>query len=74
MIIPEIFVYIAIFIGLYFAVFVLATLFEYKDKIYYKPKRKFLPRVSLIVPCYNEEKNIAKTLQSIMDLNLTVQS
>ncbi|MDO8524523.1 MAG: glycosyltransferase [bacterium] len=65
----EILVYISIFIGLYFATFVFSTVFEYKDEIYYKPKRKFYPKVSLIIPCYNEEKNISKTLQSILNLD-----
>jgi len=65
----EILVYTAIFIGLYFATFVFSTVFEYKDNIYYKPKRKFYPKISLIVPCYNEEKNISKTLQSISSLD-----
>ena len=65
----EILVYIAIFIGLYFATFVFSTVFEYKNDIYYKPKRKFYPKVSLIVPCFNEEKNVSKTLQSILNLD-----
>ncbi|MDD5433301.1 MAG: glycosyltransferase [Candidatus Pacebacteria bacterium] len=55
--------------ALYFAVFVFSTVFEYKKEIYYKPKRKFSPRVSLVVPCYNEEKTLGKTLQSFFDLD-----
>ncbi|MDD4990439.1 MAG: glycosyltransferase [Candidatus Pacebacteria bacterium] len=69
MIIGEILIYTAIFIGLYFAIFVFGTFFEYKDKIYYKPKRKCLPKVSLLVPCYNEEENIEKTIVSILNLD-----
>lgn len=67
MFIGEILIYLSIFMALYFAVFVFGTFFEYKDQIYCKSKRKWLPKVSLIVPCYNEEENITKTLQSILD-------
>ena len=61
--------YFSIFLALYFAIFVFSTIFEYKDNFYYKPKRKFQPRVSLVVPCYNEEKTISKTLRSFLNLD-----
>jgi len=67
--IGEILIYTSIFITLYFAIFVFGTFFEYKNQVYCKPKRKFFPKVSLLVPCFNEEENIEKTLQSIRDLN-----
>lgn len=67
--ISDILAYSSMFIALYFAVFVFSTIFDYKKDIYYKPKRKFQPKVSLIVPCYNEENNVSKTLQSILNLN-----
>lgn len=61
--------YFSIFLALYFAIFVFSTVFEYKNDFYYKPKRKFQPRVSLVVPCFNEEKTIAKTLRSFLSLD-----
>lgn len=67
--VADILAYFSIFMALYFAIFVFSTIFEYKDEIYYKPKRKFQPKVSLVVPCYNEEENISKTLQSILCLD-----
>lgn len=69
MIVADILGYISIFMALYFAVFVFSTAFEYKNEIYYKPKKRFSPKVSLLVPCYNEEKNVSKTLQSILNLD-----
>ncbi|MFH0740154.1 MAG: glycosyltransferase [bacterium] len=69
MIIEDILGYTSIFMALYFAVFVFSTVFDYKNEIYYKPKKKFSPKVSLLVPCFNEEKTIAKTLQSFFGLD-----
>ncbi len=69
MIATDILGYFSIFLALYFAIFVFSTVFEYKNDFYYKPKRKFQPKVSLVVPCYNEEKSITKTLQSFLNLD-----
>jgi len=69
MIVADILGYFSIFLALYFAIFVFSTVFEYKNNFYYKPKRKFKPRVSLVVPCYNEEKTIIRTLQSFLNLD-----
>lgn len=64
----------ALFITLYFEVFLLITFFEYKIKR--SRKRKIeqsgvanLPTVAIIVPCYNEEKTISKTLFSLLSLD-----
>jgi len=43
--------------------------FENKDKIFLKRKIKALPSVSLIIPAYNEEEIIGKTLQEIKKIN-----
>ena len=64
----DILVYIGIFCGLYFAVFVLSAFFENRTRIYKKENSVF-PRVCLIVPCYNEEKVIEKTLASLLVLD-----
>ncbi len=60
--------YLGIFSGIYFAIFTFITFIENKDDLYGK-KNGFLPKVSIIVPCFNEEKGIAKTLDSIIGLN-----
>lgn len=69
MFLTEILVYIALFTSLYFAIFVFYTFFEYRGKIYYTSKKKGLPLVALIVPCYNEEENIEKAIESLRHLD-----
>lgn len=61
-------VYLFLFLGLYFEVFLLITFFEKKPagKTFRKPTR--YPSVSIIVPCWNEEKTIARTLKSLLEL------
>ena len=62
----DILVYTGLFVGLYFAIFIMATFFENKDKIYKKAKKDFLPRICFIVPCYNEQDNIEQTIASLL--------
>ena len=66
--ITEILIYAALFTSLYFAIFVFYTFFEYRGKIYYTSKKKGLPLVALLVPCYNEEENIEKAIESLRHL------
>lgn len=69
MAIIEILVYFAIFVGLYFTIFLFSVYFTNQKKIYKEPKKKIFPLVCLIVPCYNEAKNIGKTLHSLLNLD-----
>ncbi len=62
-------IYVFIFLALFFEVFLLLTFFEKEARA----RRKRTPliqdaRVSIIVPCYNEEKTIAKTVESLLAL------
>ena len=66
--------YIFLFTSLYFEVFILLTYLENRNlikkenkKILSKPKH--YPRVSIIVPCWNEEKTVSKTIHSLLNLN-----
>lgn len=61
--------YPTIFMGLYFAVFIIGTFFENRGKIYKNPKAQEFPSVCLIVPCFNEEENIERTLISLTNLD-----
>jgi len=65
----DILVYIAIFLGLYFSIFVFSTLWEYRKRLYKKELKENFPNVCLIVPCYNEEQNINKTLNALLNLD-----
>ena len=61
-------VYFFLFLALYFEVFLLISFFEKKPtkKTLARPSR--YPTVSLIVPCYNEEKTLAGTIDSLLAL------
>lgn len=63
-----------LFIGLYFEVFMLLTLFERKDAFKESPKADIsdpekLPSVTVIVPCYNEQETVVRTVESLLDLD-----
>ena len=69
MAIGDIIVYSSIFFFLYINIFSLLVLWENKNRIY-KPKlRKNHPNVCIIVPCFNEEKTIVKTVRSLLRLD-----
>ncbi len=65
----EILIYLIIFSGLYFSIFIFWVFLENQGRIYQKEKNKKFPLVSLIVPCYNEEKGVEKTLYSLISLD-----
>ncbi len=65
----EIIIYLGTFFGLYFAVFVLGTFLENKKEIYRNPAVSYFPLVALIVPAFNEEKTISRTIESIQNLD-----
>lgn len=63
-----------IFAAIYFQVFILVTYLENKAAFSRNPKNKKtelepIPSVTIIVPCFNEEKTVAKTVQSLLELN-----
>jgi cellulose synthase/poly-beta-1,6-N-acetylglucosamine synthase-like glycosyltransferase len=61
--------HILLFATLYFEVFLLITFFERYSRIAsVSPSLKRLPSVSVIVPCYNEERTVTRTLQSLLKL------
>jgi len=66
---PDILIYLGIFSGLYFSIFILGTFFEKKEEVYKKIKESYSPSVCLIVPCYNEENNIKETISSLLLLD-----
>lgn len=66
----DIIIYPAIFFFLYSTMVLLLTLLENKNRVY-KPKFKSgnYPNVCVIVPCFNEEKTISMTVNSLLRLN-----
>lgn len=64
--------YILTFLAVYVQVFFLVTFFENRKKIVSRTEKTKLdvyPGVTIIVPCWNEEKTIFATMQSLLDLN-----
>lgn len=70
----SIILYCSLFISLFFEVFLLITYFEAREEIkaekeYYKREPAEYPSVTIIVPCYNEEKTVGATIESLLALN-----
>jgi cellulose synthase/poly-beta-1,6-N-acetylglucosamine synthase-like glycosyltransferase len=62
--------HILLFISLYFEVFLLLTFLERKKDVTVITKEpKYFPSVTVIVPCFNEEKTVGKTIESLLALN-----
>jgi len=61
-------IYAVVFFGILVGVFLLLTLLESLSRVKNPQPRKF-PSISLIVPAYNEEKNIAKAIMALAQLN-----
>ena len=60
-------IYFSTFIGLFTSIYFIMILFEQRKNLYFGDSTKF-PFVSICVPCYNEEKTVAKTLRSLSKL------
>jgi len=70
--ISNIIFYIFIFLTVYAQVFLLVTFLENRKRILIRKGRTFLldyPEVTVIVPAFNEEKNLKKTVNSLLNLN-----
>lgn len=64
--------YAFLFLTLFMEVFFLITFFEEREKLSRKhenPELSYYPSATIIVPCWNEEKTVLKTVKSLLDLN-----
>ena len=64
--------YILIFLSVYAQVFFFVTFLENRKKIVIREKEiklKSYPSVTIVVPCWNEEKTVRKTVLSLLKLN-----
>ncbi len=67
--------YFFLFISLNFEIFLLITYFENRKEIKAESKAqanvklKKYPSVTIIVPCWNEEKTVSKTIHSLLNLD-----
>ena len=62
-------VYVISFISLFFSFFWISMLYFEEPGMHKRPKLKRFPKVSIIVPAYNEEDSIADTLRSLLELD-----
>lgn len=60
--------YIVSYFSLFTAIFFFLTLLENRNKVE-NPDSKRLPSVTVAVPAYNEEKTLAKTVNSLLNLD-----
>lgn len=70
--IPSAIFFVLTFLSVYVQVFFLLTFFEKKKKILIRTDNFELdeyPGVTIIVPCYNEERTIIATIDSLLDLD-----
>ncbi|MBW2990139.1 glycosyltransferase family 2 protein [Candidatus Woesearchaeota archaeon] len=65
----EVLISVIAFVSLYTAIFFIITLLEHKNNITRPEHRLKNPFVCIIVPCYNEEATLAKTLDSLLKLD-----
>ncbi len=69
----EIITLCALFASLYFEVFMLITYIEHRKTLHGRTSipaasHPDMPGVTIVVPCFNEEKTVARTIQSILAL------
>lgn len=66
----DILYYALIYFTVFMSVFWFVIFFENKNKVMRAPKPpRTLPSISLLIPAYNEETRIAKTIDSILEQN-----
>ncbi|MFZ3020398.1 MAG: glycosyltransferase [Minisyncoccia bacterium] len=64
-------IFSGLFISLFFEVFILITYFERKHLIKTESAKEptYFPSTTIIVPCFNEEKTVAQTIESLLALD-----
>lgn len=60
--------YVCLFVALYFEVFLLISFFEKKPTKKDRSRPLCYPVVSMLVPCFNEERTLAGTIDSLLKL------
>ena len=61
--------YVCLFIALYFEVFLMISFFEKRPSKKDSSLPEYYPMVSMLVPCFNEEKTLAGTIESLLAMH-----
>ncbi len=67
--IGNIIIHLSMFLALCMALLWFLMLWKNKNKLYLPALKKNYPKVCIIVPCFNEEKTIVKTVRSLLKLD-----
>lgn len=62
-------IYVCLFIALYFEVFLLISFLEQPPAHKSSQRPRTFPKVSMLVPCFNEEKTVGSTIESLLALD-----
>lgn len=65
----EILISVIAFVSLYTAIFFIITLLEHRNNIIKRKEFRKHPHVCIIIPCFNEEKTLGKTVESLLALD-----
>src|SRR3990172_2646682 len=67
----EIIFYIIVFLALYVQVFLFITFITKRRELFHSEKKlpKSYPSIGMIVPCWNEERSVERTILSLLCLN-----
>lgn len=60
--------YVCLFVALYFEVFLLISFFERRPEGKTSALPGRYPKVAIVVPCFNEERTVGKTMESLLAL------
>src|SRR3989344_4077475 len=58
--------YVCLFVALYFEVFLMISFFEKRPSKKDRSLPAYYPSVSMLVPCFNEERTLASTIDSLL--------
>jgi len=64
-----IFYLLSAFVGIYINVWYMLLILENKSKLLTRKKAKKFPKVSILIPARNEEKNIGDTIKSVLSMD-----
>ncbi len=65
----DLLIYVTSLFGIYTSIFFIITINDNRKKMKKRKALRTYPKVCIIVPCFNEEKTVAKTIKSLLRLD-----